>query len=158
MPIYQEDPSHNEALLTFAKLDFNMLQRLHQEQLSQIEKWWKELDFSRKLPFARDRVIECYFWTVGVYFEPEYRFARRILTKVIAMTPVIDDIYDVYGTLEELVLFTKAVERWDTSEKDQLPEYMQIRYQALLDVYKEIEEKMTKQGKLYPALTMQKKL
>ncbi|XVF70500.1 hypothetical protein PTKIN_Ptkin11bG0166700 [Pterospermum kingtungense] len=149
MPIYQEEPSHNEALLTFAKLDFNTLQRLHQEELSQIAKWWKELDFSRKLPFARDRVVECYFWILGVYFEPEYRFARRILTKVIAMTSVIDDIYDVYGTLEELVLFTKAVERWDISEKDQLPEYMQICYQALLDVYKEIEEKMREIRKLY---------
>ena len=71
------------------------------------------MDFLRKLPFIRDRVIECYFWILGVYFEPEYRWARRILTKVIAMTSVIDDIYDVYGTLEELVLFTKAVERFD---------------------------------------------
>ncbi|XWS16611.1 hypothetical protein CRYUN_Cryun34aG0104600 [Craigia yunnanensis] len=111
MPIYQEDSCHNEAVLTVAKLDFNMLQRLHQNELSEI--------------------------------------AKRILTKVIAMTSVIDDIYDVYGTLEELVLFTKAVERWDISEKDHLPEYMQISYQALLDVYKEIEEIMTEQGKLY---------
>ncbi|XP_022716982.1 (-)-germacrene D synthase-like isoform X2 [Durio zibethinus] len=113
MPIYQEDPSHNEAVLTFAKLDFNMLQRVHQKELSEIAKWWKDLDFLRKLPFIRDRVIECYFWILGVYFEPEYRLARSILTKVIAMTSVIDDIYDVYGTLEELVLFTKAVERSD---------------------------------------------
>ena len=35
------------------------------------------------------------------------------MTKVIAMTSVIDDIYDVYGTLEELELFTEAVERFD---------------------------------------------
>ena len=69
------------------------------------------MDFSRKLPFARDRVIECYFWSLGVYFEPQYCFARRILTKVIAMTSIIDDIYDVHGTLEELELFTEASER-----------------------------------------------
>ena len=74
-------------------------------------RWWKDLNFSRKLPFIRDRVIECYFWILGVYFEPEYCFARRILTKVIAMTSTIDDIYDVYGTLEEVELFTEAVER-----------------------------------------------
>ena len=69
------------------------------------------MEFSKKLPFARDRVIECYFWTVGVYFEPQYSFARRTLTKVLAMTSVIDDIYDVFGTLEELELFTEAAER-----------------------------------------------
>ena len=71
------------------------------------------MEFSNKLPFARDRVIECYFWILGVYFEPEYLFARRTMTKVIAMTSVIDDIYDVYGTLEEIELFTEAVERFD---------------------------------------------
>ena len=71
------------------------------------------MDFTKKLPFARDRVIECYFWILGVYFEPEYLFTRRTMTKVIAMTSVIDDIYDVYGTPEELELFTEAVERFD---------------------------------------------
>lgn len=50
---------------------------------------------------------------MGVYFEPEYSPARRILTKVIAMTSVMDDIYDVYGTPEELELFTAAIERFD---------------------------------------------
>ena len=56
-------------------------------------------------------MVECYFWILGVYFEPEYILARRILTKVIAMTSFIDDIYDVYGTIEELEIFTSAVER-----------------------------------------------
>jgi (-)-germacrene D synthase len=46
-----------------------------------------------------------------VYFEADYFLSRRILTKVIVMTSLIDDIYDVYGTLEELELFTQAIER-----------------------------------------------
>ncbi|KAF7142010.1 hypothetical protein RHSIM_Rhsim06G0190300 [Rhododendron simsii] len=111
--------------------------------------WWKDLDFARKLPFARDRVVECYFWILGVYFEPQYFLARRILTKVIAMTSIIDDIYDVYGTLEELVLFTDAIERWENSALDQLPEYMKLCYQALLDVYNMIDEEMVKEGRSY---------
>ena len=78
--------------------------------LNCIYRWWKALNFSEKLPFIRDRVIECYFWILGVYFEPEYLLARRMLTKVIAMTSAIDDIYDVYGTLEEIELFTEAVD------------------------------------------------
>ncbi|KAM4103019.1 hypothetical protein ACJW30_06G047500 [Castanea mollissima] len=140
--IYQEDPSHDKFLLTFAKLDFNFLQKQHQKELADIARWWKDLNFSRKLPFIRDRVIECYFWILGVYIEPEYCFARRILTKVIAMTSTIDDIFDVYGTLEEVELFTEAVERWDISAIDQLPEYMKVCYRALLDVYYEMEEKI----------------
>lgn len=71
------------------------------------------MDFARKLPFARDRMVECFFWILGVYFEPNYSLARRILTKVIAMTSIIDDIYDVYGTPEELKLFTEVIERFE---------------------------------------------
>nr|AGV28055.1 sesquiterpene synthase [Azadirachta indica var. indica] len=134
MSIYQEDPPHDKVLLTFAKLDFNKLQKLHQKELSGI---------------TRDRVVECYFWTLEVYFEPKYSLARRIVTKVIAMTSVIDDIYDVYGTIEGLEFFTVAIERWDISVVDQLPEYMKLCYQVLLDVYSEIEKDLVYQRKLY---------
>nr|TKS11204.1 hypothetical protein D5086_0000074790 [Populus alba] len=112
-------------------------------------RWWKGLDFARRLPFARDRVVECFFWIVGVYFEPQYSLARKILTKVIAMTSIIDDIYDVYGTLEELELFAEAIDRWDTKSMHQLPDYMKICYEALLNVYSEIEEKVAKEGWSY---------
>lgn len=34
--IYQEDDAHSEALLKLAKLDFNQLQKVHQQELSVI--------------------------------------------------------------------------------------------------------------------------
>ncbi|XVE80200.1 hypothetical protein DITRI_Ditri14bG0120600 [Diplodiscus trichospermus] len=146
---YQEDSLHNEVLLRFAKLDFNILQQQHRKELRDIARWWKDLDVSRKLPFCRDRITECYFWILGVYFEPEYFLGRKILTKVIAMTSILDDIYDVHGTIEELELLTEAIEIWDISAMKHLPEYMQVFYQALLDVYNEIEENMLNEGKQY---------
>lgn len=62
-------------------------------------------------------MVEDYFWVLGVYFEPQYSLARRMMTKVIAMTSIIDDIYDAYGTFEELELFASAIARlsWLTS-------------------------------------------
>lgn len=36
--VYQEDPSCSEVLLNFAKLDFNILQKQHQKELSDIAK------------------------------------------------------------------------------------------------------------------------
>ncbi|XP_058195773.1 (-)-germacrene D synthase-like [Rhododendron vialii] len=146
---YEQKDSHNKALLDFAKLDFNHLQKLHQKELSEITRWWKNLDFANKLPFARDRLVEGYFWILGVYFEPQYILARRIITKVFSVTSIIDDIYDVYGTLEELVLFTDAIQRWEKNALDQLPEYMKLCYQALLDVYNMIDEEMAKEGRSY---------
>ncbi|KAL6311109.1 hypothetical protein AAG906_025861 [Vitis piasezkii] len=148
--IYQQDGSHNKSLLKLAKLDFNLLQSLHRKELSEISRWWKGLDVATKLPFARDRLVESYFWTLGVYFEPQYFPALRFLTKVTAMLTIMDDIYDAYGTIEELELLTEAVERWDASCIDQLPaDYMKWFYWALLDVYEDMEEEMAKEGKLY---------
>ncbi|KAL6127443.1 hypothetical protein ACLB2K_070808 [Fragaria x ananassa] len=109
LSIYQECHSHNETLLTLAKLDFNLVQQLHQKELYM---WWKNLDVKNKLPFARDRVTEVYFiWVLSVYFEPQFSFARRTSCKVTAILSIIDDIYDSQGTLEELELLTEAIQR-----------------------------------------------
>lgn len=35
---YEEDPSHDETLLLFAKLDFNMLQKQYQKEVGNISK------------------------------------------------------------------------------------------------------------------------
>lgn len=64
------------------------------------------------MSFARDRLMENFFWTVGVGFEPEFGYFRRMITKINALITTIDDVYDVYGTLDELQLFTNAVERY----------------------------------------------
>ncbi|CAL0333804.1 unnamed protein product [Lupinus luteus] len=144
---YEEEPFHDETLLLFAKLDFNMLQKQHQKELGHISKWWNDLDFASKLPFARNRIVEVYFWMTGLCYEPQFSLGRRLMTKVIALTSVIDDIYDVYGTFEELQLFTEAVERWDISCMDFLPEYMKCCYQATLDTYEEIDQEMAKEGR-----------
>ncbi|KAL2476203.1 Alpha-humulene/(-)-(E)-beta-caryophyllene synthase [Abeliophyllum distichum] len=159
LSIYQE--SREDMLLNFAKLDFNILQKMHQNELSDITRWWKALEFGKKLPFARDRVVECYFWILLVYFEPQYSLARKILTKIIAMTSILDDIYDIYGKLDELALFTDAIERWDFSAMDHLPPYMKYFYKSLLDVYLEAEEELGKIGKssrVYYAIKEMKKL
>ncbi|WKA11631.1 hypothetical protein VitviT2T_029111 [Vitis vinifera] len=139
--IYQDEASHSKALLKLAKLDFNLLQSLYKKELSHITRWWKDLDFSSRLPFVRDRVVETYLWIVVACFESQYSYARRIQTKLLVLITVIDDIYDAYGTLEELELFTEAIERWDNTGIDKLPEYMKPCYRAVLDAYKEIEEK-----------------
>ncbi|KAK8358536.1 hypothetical protein V6Z12_A04G027700 [Gossypium hirsutum] len=141
--------SHNKAMLEFAKIDFNMLQFLHRKELSGICRWWKDLDFQRKLPYARDRVVEGYFWISGVYFEPQYSLGRKMLTKVIAMASIVDDTYDSYATYEELIPYTNAIERWDIKCIDELPEYMKPSYKALLDVYEEMEQLVAEHGRQY---------
>ncbi|KAF2285874.1 hypothetical protein GH714_008626 [Hevea brasiliensis] len=136
---YARDKSHNTTLLQFAKLDFNRLQEQHQKELSGIIDWRKCLDFKAKLPYVRDRIVECFFWIVGVYFEPQYSLRRKIVTKVISMASILDDTYDNYATCEELELLTEATQRWDIKANDTLPEYMKMIYSTLIDVFMKLK-------------------
>ncbi|KAI3678472.1 hypothetical protein L6452_37766 [Arctium lappa] len=149
IPFYQKQASHNKTLLRLAKLGFNLLQSLHKKELSQVSKWWKGLDVSNNLPYTRDRIVECYFWALGVYFEPQYSSSRIFLTKMFAMITIIDDTYDAYGIYEELESFTEAIQRWSITCLDMLPDYMKLIYQVLMDMYKEMEELLAKEGKAY---------
>ncbi|GMI79433.1 terpene synthase 21 [Hibiscus trionum] len=147
--IYEGYGNQDQNLMKFAKLDFKMVQRLHKQELNEINRWWKGLDVATNFPFIRDRLVECYLWIVGVYFEPHYSIARTFMTKVISLTSIMDDTYDAYGTPEEHQLFTKAIHRWDISCTDQLPDYMKLLYTEILNVFKDMDDLMSEQGKSY---------
>ncbi|CAL9050388.1 unnamed protein product [Musa banksii] len=95
--------------------------------------WWSNLGLAQRLPFSRDRLMESYFWTVGWAFEPQFARYREAQTKAICLLTIIDDVYDVYGTMDELELFTDAVDRWDVNAMDKLAEYMKICFLALFN-------------------------
>ncbi|XP_057812515.1 terpineol synthase, chloroplastic-like [Salvia miltiorrhiza] len=128
---YTKRSDVNPILLELAKLDFNIVQASYHQELKVVSRWWKESELAEKLPFARDRVVENYIWNVGLLFEPQYGYPRIMTTKLFILITVIDDIFDVYGTLEETQLFNEAILRWDVELLDQLPNYMQICYLAL---------------------------
>nr|KYP34499.1 (+)-delta-cadinene synthase isozyme A [Cajanus cajan] len=65
------------------------------------------------------------------------------------MISIIDDTFDAYGTTDELEVFTKAIERWDISCLDDLPEYMKLIYKSLIKLYEEIKQETKKEGKSY---------
>ena len=75
--------------------------------------WYKETGLPEKLGFVRHRLAECFMWALGLAPEPHLGYVREILTKMLVMVTIIDDIYDVYGTSEELQLFTHTIERFD---------------------------------------------
>ncbi|PIN04515.1 5-epiaristolochene synthase [Handroanthus impetiginosus] len=58
------------------------------------------------------------------------------------MISAIDDTYDSYGTIDELEIFTRVIERWDIKEMDELPNFMKICYKALLDLFDKHEEEL----------------
>ncbi|XP_031282246.1 (E)-beta-farnesene synthase-like isoform X2 [Pistacia vera] len=144
--VYSRDDLHNKTLLKFAKLDFNMLQAMYQKDLKDVLQWWNDVDFISKLPYARQRMVEEYFWALGIIFEPQYAFGIRSMAKLICLITLIDDTYDSYGTIEELTLFTEAVKKWDFGAADMLPDYMKLIYKTLFDFFGEMEECVVKKG------------
>ncbi|NP_001268167.1 (+)-alpha-phellandrene synthase [Vitis vinifera] len=129
--VYERSQGMNPILLELAKLDYNMVQATYQEDLKHASMWWRSTRLPEKSSFSRDRLVENFLWAVGFIFEPQFGYCRRMLTKLISLITTIDDVYDVYGTLDELELFTDAVDRWDTNAMEQLPQYMKICFLAL---------------------------
>ncbi|CAN0927250.1 Alpha-terpineol synthase, chloroplastic [Linum grandiflorum] len=133
------------ALLELAILDFNSVQLVYQSDLQELNRWWKELGFPEKLEFARDRLVESFQWAVALSPEPEFSYCRKTMSKLTSLINVIDDVYDIYGSLDELELFTAAIERWDADELDQLPKYMQICFMAIYNTTNELAYHTLKQ-------------
>ncbi|KAH9751659.1 Beta-myrcene/(E)-beta-ocimene synthase 2 [Citrus sinensis] len=174
--VYEKREDKNHLLLELAKLEFNTLQAIYQEELKDISgcklrllqkfkgmsctlysadiapeydsiyRWWKDTGLGEKLSFARDSLVASFLWSMGIGSEPQFAYCRRIVTIAIALITVIDDIYDVYGTLDELELFTAAVERWDIHYAlNHLPDYMKLCFFALYNFVNEFAYYVLKQ-------------
>ncbi|XP_065873515.1 terpene synthase 10-like [Euphorbia lathyris] len=136
--MYEVKQGMDSHILELAKLDFNNVQATYQADLQHASCWWKSTCLAEKLSFIRDRLVENFLWAVGNSYEPRFGYCRRMYTKINALIATVDDIYDIYGTLEELELFTDAVQRWDVNEIEQLPDYMKICFVSLHNTISEI--------------------
>ncbi|XP_077243410.1 (3S,6E)-nerolidol synthase 1-like [Tasmannia lanceolata] len=153
---YQGDNGRTGVLQELAKLDFNIVQSLHQGELRAILKWWKDLGLSKELCFVRDQPVKWFMWPMAMLSHPQFSMYRVDLTKPISLVYIIDDIFDVYGTLDELILFTEAVNRWEVTEIEQLPRYMKICFMALYNTSNEISGKIQMEHGWNPLQSLRK--
>ncbi|CAA2967497.1 Alpha-farnesene synthase [Olea europaea subsp. europaea] len=137
--VLEKENKTRSMLLQLGKLNFNMAQAQQQKDLKEIVRWWRNFGLSETLIFTRDRVVESFLWAVGVVSEPEHGSLRKWLTKVIMFILIIDDIYDIYGSMEELECFTHVVNRWNHTEIQQLPEAIRRCFFALYDITNDMD-------------------
>ncbi|KAI4347973.1 hypothetical protein L6164_008741 [Bauhinia variegata] len=138
MDIYSKSSKMNSLLLELSKLDFNKVQAIYHDDLKLASRWWSNIGLGEKFSFARSRLVESFLWNVGVASEPHLRYFRRMSAALYQLITMIDDVYDVYGTIEELELFTNAMERWDTDALENLPNYMKMCFLAAYNYVNEI--------------------
>ncbi|KAK1372019.1 Sesquiterpene synthase 2 [Heracleum sosnowskyi] len=72
-----------------------------------------------------------------------------ILANSILALSVSDDLYDAYGTMDELNTYTKAIERFDADCIKGLPGYSKICYNACVKFFREFGDEIVKQGSYY---------
>ncbi|WVZ25656.1 hypothetical protein V8G54_004200 [Vigna mungo] len=125
-----------------AKMDFSLLQFSYHREIGQITKWWTGLGLANELVYARNQPLKWYIWSLACFADRTFSEERIELTKPISLIYIIDDIFDVYGTLDELTLFTEAVCRWDITGVEQLPDYMKTCFSVLYNLTNEISSKV----------------
>ncbi|CAL5008193.1 unnamed protein product [Urochloa decumbens] len=142
IPIYEKESTRNEAILEFAKLNFNIQQLVFCQELKECTMWWKDIHTKSKLSFVRDRIVELYFWMNNACYYPTCSLSRIVLTKTTAIITILDDIFDTYGTTEECMQIAEAIYRWDESAVSLLPEYAKGFYLCLLDTFTSFEDEL----------------
>nr|UXB54290.1 nerolidol synthase 1 [Atractylodes lancea] len=152
---YIEDFS-DKVLQELAELDFSMVQSVHQMELNQISSWWRDMSLCQDLSLARDQPLKWYLWSMAALTNPKLSTQRIDLTKTISLVYIIDDIFDVYGTVDELTIFTEAINRCDINAIEQLPYYMKSSFKALYDITNEIAIKVYEQYGFNPISSLWK--
>ncbi|KAL5232191.1 hypothetical protein ABZP36_030967 [Zizania latifolia] len=128
------------AVLELARLDFELLRFLHLRELKDLSLWWREVYDSVKLSYARDRIVELYFWACGSFHEEEYSRTRIILTKVLAFISLLDDTYDIHATIEECHKLNRAIQSSFDEFEDNLEPHEKYRVSYAKSGYKQLSE------------------
>lgn len=134
---------NTEKLLELAKLEFNIFHSIQQRELKHISRWWEDSGFSQ-LNFARHRHVEYYTLASCFAIDPNHSAFRLGYAKICHVGTVLDDIYDTFGTMEELELLTAAIKRWDPSATERLPEYMKRVYMVFYETVNELAREAEK--------------
>lgn len=130
---YRSSNISNEDYLRLAVEDFNGCQSVHRGEFKDLERWAVENKLD-KLKFARQRTDYCYFSAASTLSSPELSDARISWAKSSILTTVVDDFFDVGGSMDELVNLIQSVEKWNINvDDDCCSEEVRIIFLALKD-------------------------
>ncbi|KAF3774170.1 Alpha-terpineol synthase [Nymphaea thermarum] len=135
---FERTDRRSQVLHEFARLDFNMVQTIHQRELRELSGWWRDLGLGEHISFARDRLVESYFMAVGKMHEPQFSQYRMQLTRDSYLMATIEDIFGEHQSVEELERFVQVVERWDLQAAEQLRQSLRVFYAAVYNTTNQI--------------------
>ncbi|CAI0421419.1 unnamed protein product [Linum tenue] len=134
---YSCSTTDNKEWVEFAVEDFNKCQSLQRKELEVLERWVKEYRIE-ELKFARQKVAYGFFAAAAILFSPEHAEARNSWAKNTVLVTLIDDLFDVGGSEEELLNFIDLVKAWDGYESVGFcSEQVEIIFKAVYDATNE---------------------
>ncbi|KAM3296406.1 hypothetical protein ACQJBY_038635 [Aegilops geniculata] len=141
----QNLPTRHTAIEKLALAEFQMKKLQHQSEMQEVKRWWVDLGLSQEIPAARDQVLKWYMWSMTILEGFSFSRYRVEATKVISMVYIVDDIFDLVATQEELSLFNEAIKMWDLAAAESLPSYMISCYKALYTITNDIADMVRKE-------------
>ncbi|KAK1426562.1 hypothetical protein QVD17_15238 [Tagetes erecta] len=142
-------------LKELAQLNYTMVKSINKMEINEILRWCKDIGLEQDLNLARNQPLKWYIVPMVSLPNPTLSQQRIDLTKIVSLIYIIDDIFDIYGTLDELTLLTEAINMWDIKAIDQLPYYMKSSVKAVYDTTNEIASKVYEQHGFNPIKSLQ---
>ncbi|CAI0374030.1 unnamed protein product, partial [Linum tenue] len=121
----------NKDFLELAAEDFSLCQSIQQKELKQLGRWIIDYKLD-KLSFARQKLGYCYFSAATILYAPELSDARISWAKNGVLITVVDDFFDVGGSMEEFVNLIQLLEKWEVDgSTDFCSEQVEILFTAI---------------------------
>ncbi|CAM0947508.1 unnamed protein product [Alopecurus aequalis] len=146
----QSASTGNKEMQELALAEFKLNKALHQREMQEIKRWWVGLGLAQEMPATRDQLLKWYMFPLTIVEGQAFSRYRIETTKVISIVSIVDDIFDVIGTQEELSHFTEAIKMWDLAAADSLPSYMRSCYNAIYTITNDIADLVEREHGLHP--------
>ncbi|PWA94009.1 geranyllinalool synthase [Artemisia annua] len=103
---------HSTGLMQLAVENYTFRQSIYQNELKELKRWSKKWGLT-EMGFGREKTLYCYFAVAASTALPHDSIIRMLVAKSAIVITVVDDFFDMRGTLEELHLLVDAIYRWD---------------------------------------------
>ncbi|KAJ4797709.1 Isopimaradiene synthase [Rhynchospora pubera] len=112
--LYRMYNVNDSRYLELAKLDYNRLLSLYQEELTSVQEWWIISGFEDS-SISKAKPTETHFGISATLYEPEFETSRVAYTKCNCLENLISYLFDQHHSMNDLALFCQAVKKWDTN-------------------------------------------
>ncbi|KAM0037109.1 putative ent-kaurene synthase [Helianthus debilis subsp. tardiflorus] len=123
----------NEDYIRLAVEDFNSRQSINRAEFKDLERWVVETKLDKIN--SRQKMGYCYFSGASILSSPELSDARITWAKASFLVIILDDFFDVEGSVDELENLIQCVEKWNVNANtDCCSEEVKIMFLAIKDV------------------------